>query len=117
MAPRLHGALPARLNVLAAFAIAGLLLGLPAALVLARAAGGGPATFVALANDATMLAAVRLTVGITLGTLLLNTALGAFVGWTIAMYRFPGKVIMRVRSSICRSRSPPGGSPDWASYS
>ena len=103
---RLDRAVTTSAHILVAFIAAGFLLGLPAIVVLAEATRGGWPTFIALAHDASVLAAVRLTVVVALGTIAVNTVLGAFLGWTIAMYRFPGKAVARTIVDLPLSVSP-----------
>jgi sulfate transport system permease protein len=93
-------------NVLVALVSALLLLGLPALVVLVEALRGGRPVLEALAHDPTLLAAVRLTVLVTVGTVVVNTLLGTFVGWTIATYTFRGKTLARAVLDLPLSVSP-----------
>ena len=63
---------------------------LPLAALVLRAASIGPAEFWALASDSRTLAALRLSFGAALVAALVNTAFGLLLAWVLVRYRFPG---------------------------
>jgi sulfate transport system permease protein len=73
-----------------------LLVLIPLAAVVVKAAGGGWGTFAeTLTNDQT-LAALRLTVATSLMVTVLNVVMGTVIAWVLVRDRFPGKRVLDV---------------------
>ncbi len=69
----------------------GLLLLLPLAALVAKAAAAGADGFLAAIAAPRVLAALRLSFGATLLSAALNTLIGFVVAWVLVRYRFPGR--------------------------
>ena len=67
---------------------------LPLAALMLKAFSIGPAGFVAVATDARVLAALRLSFGAALVAALVNAVFGLLVAWVLVRYDFPGKRII-----------------------
>ena len=68
----------------------GVIVLIPLAALVLRAASIGPADFLAIARDPRTLAALRLSFGAALIAALINTVFGLLVAWVLVRYRFPG---------------------------
>ncbi len=64
---------------------------IPLAALILRAASIGPAGFMAIATDPRVLLALRLSFGAALIAALVNTVFGLLVAWVLVRYRFPGR--------------------------
>ena len=69
----------------------GVIVLVPLAALVLRAASIGPADFLAIARDPRTLAALRLSFGAALSAALINTVFGLRVAWVLVRYRFPGR--------------------------
>lgn len=69
----------------------GLLVLIPLAACLAKAASLGPQEFLAAAWTPRAQAAYALTFGVALAAAAINVVLGSIVAWTLVRYEFPGK--------------------------
>lgn len=69
----------------------GLVVLVPLAMVFVRLAGVGPSEFWALVTSPRVLAACKLTFGLSALSGLINCALGLLVAWTLIRYRFWGR--------------------------
>src|SRR5947208_2333606 len=69
----------------------GLLVLIPLAAGLVKAASLGPSEFLAAAWTPRAQAAYALTFGVALAAAAVNVVLGTVVGWTLVRYEFPGK--------------------------
>ena len=69
----------------------GVIVLIPLAALVLRAASIGPADFLAIARDPRTLAALRLSFGAALIAALINTVFGLLVAWVLVRYRFPGR--------------------------
>jgi len=67
---------------------------LPLAALVLRAASIGPADFFKIASDPRTLAALRLSFGTALIAALINTVFGLLIAWVLVRYRFPGRRII-----------------------
>ena len=67
---------------------------IPLAALVLRAASIGPADFFAIARDPRVLAALRLSFGTALIAALINTVFGLLIAWVLVRYRFPGRRII-----------------------
>ncbi len=67
---------------------------IPLAALVLRAASIGPADFFAIARDPRTLAALRLSFGTALIAALVNTVFGLLIAWVLVRYRFPGRRII-----------------------
>ena len=78
------------------FAIAALslIVLLPLAALVLRAASIGPVEFLRIATDPRTLAALRLSFGTALIAALLNAVFGLLIAWILVRYRFPGRRIV-----------------------
>ncbi|MCX7348917.1 MAG: sulfate ABC transporter permease subunit CysT [Alphaproteobacteria bacterium] len=72
----------------------GVIVLIPLAALVLRAASIGPADFLAIARDPRTLAALRLSFGAALIAALINTVFGLLVAWVLVRYRFPGRRII-----------------------
>jgi sulfate/thiosulfate transport system permease protein len=63
----------------------------PLAALILRAASIGPAEFWAIASDPRILAALRLSFGAALIAAMINTVFGLLLAWVLVRYRFPGR--------------------------
>ncbi|RIX99162.1 sulfate ABC transporter permease subunit CysT [Aureimonas flava] len=68
-----------------------LLVLLPLSALAVRAAGLGPAEFLALATDRRVVSALTLSFGASLVAALVNAAFGLLLAWVLVRYRFPGR--------------------------
>ncbi|MCA3556579.1 sulfate ABC transporter permease subunit CysT [Aestuariivirga sp.] len=69
----------------------GLIVLIPLAALVLRAASIGPAEFLKIASDPRTLAALRLSFGTALLAALINTVFGLLIAWVLVRYRFPGR--------------------------
>jgi sulfate transport system permease protein len=78
------------------FAIAALSLVvlIPLAALVLKAAGVGPSGFIAALSDPRVLAALRLSFGAALIAALVNGVFGLLVAWVLVRYRFPGRSLV-----------------------
>lgn len=67
---------------------------LPLAALMLKAFSIGPLAFIAVAIDARVLAALRLSFGAALIAALVNAVFGLVVAWVLVRYHFPGKRII-----------------------
>jgi sulfate/thiosulfate transport system permease protein len=67
---------------------------LPLAALMLRAASMGPADFLAIATDTRTLAALKLSFGTALIAALINAAFGLLIAWILVRYQFPGRRIV-----------------------
>ena len=67
---------------------------IPLAALVLRAASIGPADFFKIASDPRTLAALRLSFGTALIAALINTVFGLLIAWVLVRYRFPGRRII-----------------------
>lgn len=67
---------------------------IPLAALVLRAASIGPEAFIAIATDPRTLAALRLSFGTALAAALVNTVFGLLIAWVLVRYRFPGRRII-----------------------
>lgn len=67
---------------------------LPLAALMLKAFSIGPVAFFAVATDARVLAALRLSFGAALIAALVNAVFGLVVAWVLVRYHFPGKRIL-----------------------
>lgn len=74
--------------------VLGVLIVLPLVSVALEALGGGGGALASLANDPGVRAAVVLSLGAAIVSVVFNAAFGLLAGWTIAKYRFPGKALL-----------------------
>lgn len=89
-----------------ALAIVTLLLGVPLAVILAKALGGGWAMLMAQFMDSDMQHAIGLTLVVAVITVPLNLAFGIFLAWTVTHYRFRGRNLLVVLIDIPYATSP-----------
>jgi sulfate transport system permease protein len=64
---------------------------LPLAALVLRAADMGPSAFFDIATDPRTMAALRLSFGAALIAALINTVFGLLIAWVLVRYRFPGR--------------------------
>ncbi|MEO6610330.1 MAG: sulfate ABC transporter permease subunit CysT [Aestuariivirga sp.] len=64
---------------------------IPLAALILRAASIGPSAFLAIATDPRTLLALRLSFGAALIAALINTVFGLLLAWVLVRYRFPGR--------------------------
>ena len=67
---------------------------IPLAALVLRAASIGPSAFFEIATDPRTLAALRLSFGTALMAALLNAVFGLLIAWVLVRYRFPGRRII-----------------------
>ncbi|WP_421694363.1 sulfate ABC transporter permease subunit CysT [Aestuariivirga sp.] len=67
---------------------------LPLAALVLRAASIGPSEFMRIATDERTLAALRLSFGAALAAAIINTVFGLLIAWVLVRYRFPGRRII-----------------------
>ncbi len=67
---------------------------IPLAALVLKAASIGPNGFIALASDARVLAALRLSFGAAFVAAVINAVFGLVVAWVLVRYDFPGKRII-----------------------
>jgi sulfate transport system permease protein len=72
----------------------GLIVLIPLAALVLRAASIGPAEFLKIATDERTIAALRLSFGTALLAALINTVFGLLIAWVLVRYRFPGRRII-----------------------
>ena len=73
-----------------------LLVLIPLAAVVVKAAGGGLETFVDTFSNGQTLAALRLTVATSVLVTVLNVVMGTVIAWVLVRDRFPGKRVLDV---------------------
>lgn len=73
-----------------------LLVLIPLAAVVVKAAGGGLETFVETFSNGQTLAALRLTVATSVLVTVLNVVMGTVIAWVLVRDRFPGKRVLDV---------------------
>jgi sulfate transport system permease protein len=73
-----------------------LLVLIPLAAVVVKAAGGGLETFVETFSNGQTLAALRLTVATSVLVTILNVVMGTVIAWVLVRDRFPGKRVLDV---------------------
>jgi sulfate transport system permease protein len=66
---------------------------IPLLALLIKAAGLGPAGWWAIASDARVLSALKLSFGTALIAALIDTVIGALIAWVLVRYRFPGRSV------------------------
>ena len=71
-----------------------LLVLIPLAAVVVKAAGGGWETFADAVTNRQTFAALRLTVLTSVGVTALNMVMGTIIAWVLVRDRFPGKAIL-----------------------
>ncbi|WP_211214056.1 sulfate ABC transporter permease subunit CysT [Arenimonas oryziterrae] len=64
---------------------------IPLAALLLKAAGVGPAGWWAIISDARVFAALKLSFGTALLAAFIDTFIGALIAWVLVRYRFPGR--------------------------
>jgi sulfate transport system permease protein len=64
---------------------------IPLAGLVLKAAGVGPARFMAILGEPRTLAAFRVSFGLSLAAAALNAVLGLLIAWVLSRYRFPGR--------------------------
>ncbi|HEV2100384.1 MAG TPA: sulfate ABC transporter permease subunit CysT [Stellaceae bacterium] len=69
----------------------GVIVVIPLAGLVLKAAGVGPARFVAILAEPRTLAAFRVSFGLSLAAAALNAVLGLLIAWVLSRYRFPGR--------------------------
>jgi len=111
IAPRRPGAVaegPATrlVLVLAAVAFMALFLILPLAAVFAEAFAKGAGAFLAAIAEPDAIAAIRLTGGVTLVSVVLNLAFGLAAAWALGKFDFPGKSLLLTLIDLPFSVSP-----------
>lgn len=67
---------------------------IPLAALVLRAAAIGPADFFKIATDPRTIAALRLSFGTALIAALINSVFGLLIAWVLVRYRFPGRRII-----------------------
>jgi sulfate transport system permease protein len=72
----------------------GLLVVLPLAALVLKAASLSPAEFLRIVTAPRALAAYRLSFGASLAAALLNAAFGLLLAWVLVRYRFPGRAVL-----------------------
>ena len=72
----------------------GLVVLIPLAALVLKAASIGPAGFIAVATDSRVLASLRLSFGAALIAACVNAVFGLLVAWVLVRYDFPGKRIL-----------------------
>ncbi len=83
-----------RLLIGTVLAYVGLLVLAPIGALLVGAFAAGPQAFLAALNRADHLAALRLTVGIGLITVVIHAVLGTVVAWVLARDNYPGRALL-----------------------
>jgi sulfate transport system permease protein len=69
----------------------GVVVVIPLAALAVKAAGVGPARFLAILADPRTLAAFRVSFGLSFAAAVLNAGLGLLIAWVLSRYRFPGR--------------------------
>ncbi|HTT79039.1 MAG TPA: sulfate ABC transporter permease subunit CysT [Stellaceae bacterium] len=69
----------------------GLIIMIPLAALMLRAAGVGPAGLIAILRQPRTLAAFRVSFGLSLAAAAVNAAIGLLLAWVLARRRFPGR--------------------------
>ena len=67
---------------------------IPLLALLINAAGLGPAGWWALASDARVLSALKLSFGTALIAALIDSVIGTLIAWVLVRYRFPGRSLL-----------------------
>lgn len=83
-----------------------LMVGLPLASILAEATRAGLPAALATFADPYARSAIALTAWVTLVVIAANTAFGILAGWTMTMYRFPGKAALLTVIDLPLTMSP-----------
>jgi sulfate/thiosulfate transport system permease protein len=73
------------------FTYLGIIIVIPLAALVLKAAGVGPARFLALLAEPRTLAAFRVSFGLSLAAAALNAAFGLLLAWVLSRYAFPGR--------------------------
>jgi sulfate transport system permease protein len=92
--------------IAAAVLVVLILIGLPLAVILARAWSTGLEIYARLFSDPLELAAIRLTIVAALAAVAFNTVFGVLAGWTLSRYAFPGKTALASAIELPLSISP-----------
>jgi sulfate/thiosulfate transport system permease protein len=69
----------------------GIIVVIPLAALVLKAAGVGPVGFVAILAEPRTVAAFRVSFGLSLTAALLNAGMGLLLAWVLSRYRFPGR--------------------------
>ncbi len=72
----------------------GVIVVIPLAGLVVKAAGLGPAGFAAMLVAPRTLAALRVSLGLSLGAALLDAAIGLLLAWVLVRYEFPGRRLL-----------------------
>ncbi|MGP0093457.1 MAG: sulfate ABC transporter permease subunit CysT [Xanthobacteraceae bacterium] len=72
----------------------GLIVLLPLAALVAKAAGLGLSGLWAIASDPRVMAALRVSFGLALAAAVVDSAFGLLVAWVLTRYRFPGRKLI-----------------------
>ncbi len=102
----MEGDLARRLLIATAVLVAGVVLGLPLAVVLVEALGRGPGAYLAALADPDTLDAIRLTVVVALLSVSITTLFGLAAAWCIARFRFRGRSLLLTVIDLPFSVSP-----------
>jgi sulfate transport system permease protein len=102
----LEGDLVRRLLIAAALLVAGVVLGLPLAVVLIEALGRGPGAYLAALADPDTLDAIMLTLMVALCSVSVTTVFGVAAAWCIARFRFRGRSVLLTLIDLPFSVSP-----------
>jgi sulfate transport system permease protein len=73
------------------FTYLGIIIVIPLAALVLKAAGIGPARFLAMLAEPRTLAAFRVSFGLSLAAAALNAAFGLLLAWVLSCYAFPGR--------------------------
>jgi len=87
---------PAALGLGIAMGWFSLLVLIPLAAVVVKAAGGGWGTFRDVLTDPGTLAALRFTLGTAVIVTLVNAVMGTLIAWVLVRDRFPGKALLGI---------------------
>lgn len=98
--------IPRWLLIAATYTIVGIMLILPPVLVVAEALRNGFGTALTTLADPDALSAIRLTVTMTLASVVINTVFGVLAAWLIAKYRFPLRGVLTALIEMPVSVSP-----------
>ncbi|MCX7382052.1 MAG: sulfate ABC transporter permease subunit CysW [Alphaproteobacteria bacterium] len=100
------GALARRMLIGLAVVVAGIVLGMPLAIVLVEAFARGPAAYLAALADQDTLDAIRLTVLVALCSVTVTTVFGVAAAWCIARFDFRGRSLLLTVIDLPFSVSP-----------
>ncbi|KAB8122973.1 sulfate ABC transporter permease [Komagataeibacter medellinensis] len=95
------------------YLLVGFMVVLPPVLVFATALSHGLGTALATLTDPDGLSAIRLTLAVTVMSMLINTIFGTMAAWTLAHFRFPGRNLLVVLIELPLSVSPVVGGLVW----